>query len=371
MINPKKKIAFVIGSLTSGGSERVISTLSNRLVDSFDVCIITFKKTEPFYTLNNKVKVISCYDSLKRPSNFLASLWLNIALVKRICEIIRSEKIDLLIGFITTANILSIIASNITGIPSVISERNNPQMEIIPKFWKFLREFFYPRANSVVLQTQGVKKLYEKKVSESKLIILPNPISEKLTNKRTFKDDSKREKLILNVGRLNKSKQQKMLINAFENITTEDWKLLIIGDGPQYNALQKQIKQLKLSDKVEIKPQIKDIHNYYDKARVFAFTSKNEGFPNALIEAMHFGLPSISTDCDFGPSDLINHNSNGILIPVNGQLELEQSLQLLINDKSLREKISKNAIASTEEYISFNVITKWQKLINDILSQVN
>ena len=82
------------------------------------------------------------------------------------------------------------------------------------------------------------------------------------------------------------------------------------------------------------------------------------------MEAMHFGLPCISTDCNFGPSDLINSGENGFLIPVNDQEELTKKLSQLIDNKSLQKKFSDNAKKTTEDYMSKNVVSQWEALIN-------
>ena len=82
------------------------------------------------------------------------------------------------------------------------------------------------------------------------------------------------------------------------------------------------------------------------------------------MEAMHFGLPCISTDCNFGPSDLINNGENGFLIPVNDQERLTEKLSQLISDKNLQQKFSENAIRTSEKYMSKNVVSQWEALIN-------
>ena len=185
MSDKRKHIGFVIGSLSAGGAERVISALSNELIERFDVTIITFSKSIPFYALDDKIKVVPCQANVKLPSSIIDSIILNYSLVKRISKISKLEHIDMLIGFITSANILTTIAAKLNRIPCIISERNNPLVEEVPKLWVILRRFVYPLANSLVLQTKGIKKIYEKKIKPNKIIILPNPISSKLSELRT------------------------------------------------------------------------------------------------------------------------------------------------------------------------------------------
>jgi GalNAc-alpha-(1->4)-GalNAc-alpha-(1->3)-diNAcBac-PP-undecaprenol alpha-1,4-N-acetyl-D-galactosaminyltransferase len=358
---PKKKIAFVIGSLSSGGAERVITNLSNSLIDKYDIVIITFTESTPFYPLDKRIKVLACRNSSTLPTSTFQSLKLNILLTKRIYKILKKENVNIAIGFITSANILATIAAKLYRIPCIISERNNPLVENVPKFWVVLRKYFYPMADSVVLQTKGVKKIYEKKIKPHKITILPNPISLELSKLR---DDSiEKEKIILTVGRLDKNKCQEDLIKAFNTIESKDWKVEIVGDGYKKEDLLKQINDYNLEDKIKITSKVKRIDKYYNRASIFVFTSKTEGFPNVLLEAMDYGLPCISTDCNFGPSDLIEDGKNGYLVPINNVDILKNRLEYLMNDEKLRNRISQNARKTTEQYHSGIVVNQWEKLI--------
>lgn len=364
---PKKKIAFVIGSFNPGGAERVISNLSNGLIDKYEIVIITFVKGTSFYPLDERIKHLACYDTIKPniTNSIYTSLKLNYNLTRRLHQIIKEESIDIVLAFITEANILAIIASKIYGIPCIISERNNPLEGNISKFWQVLKKLVYPLADHLVLQTQGVKALFERKIKSTKISILPNPIASELSKSRD--NFTKKENLVLTVGRLDKNKNQHILIRAFSSIDVHNWKLLIIGEGDKKQELTELIYLLNLKDKVEIISKIKHIDFYYNKASIFVSTSITEGFPNALLEAMHFGLPCISTDCNFGPSDLINNGVNGFLIPVDQESSLKERLSQLMNDANLRQKFSNRAKLTTESYQSEKVIVQWEELISSKL----
>lgn len=362
-----KKIAFIIGGLASGGAERIISNLSNQLIKNYSVTIITFKKSEPFYKLHHSIQVIHCFDTIKSPTNIFASLKLNYSLIKKIIKILKKEKINLSIGFITSANIITVIASKIVGIPSIISERNNPIIEDVPKFWRILRTFVYPRADYVILQTNGIKEFYKDKISTLKIGILPNPISKELSEERNTAIAKKN--IILSVGRLTKNKCHSILINAFKDIDIHNWEVIIVGNGDYKSYLETLLKDLNLSDKVKLIEATKDISTYYNEAKIFVFTSRTEGFPNALLEAMHFGIPCISTDCQFGPADLIKDGVNGYLIPVNDQEKLRERLLLLMSNENLRNSIGKEAELSTQQYDSSIVQQKWTEVIERFINK--
>lgn len=346
----KKKIAFVVSSFSSGGAERVISNISNVLVEKFEIIIITSIKSQPFYNLDERINVVACTDEISQSLSIFQSLKLNFLLTRRIYQILKKEKVSLVIGFITSTNIISTNVAKILGIPCIISERNNPLVEDVQKFWVILRKFVYLLSDRIVLQTQGVKKIYEKKIQPDKLIILPNPIASELSQQRD--DNVVKENLIITVGRLDKNKCHDDIIKAFGSLEIENWKLLIIVEGSKKQELIALIDELQLSHKIKIISKVKRIDKYYNKSSIFVFASKTEGFPNALLEAMHFGLPCISTDCDFGPSDLIDDGINGYLVPVNQVTALKERFSQLINNEELRRAFSTKSKFATENYQS-------------------
>ena len=112
---------------------------------------------------------------------------------------------------------------------------------------------------------------------------------------------------------------------------------------------------------------INSIHEEYNKAKIFAFTSNYEGFPNALIEAMYFGLPCVSTDCPTGPSELIKDNENGFLIPMNNQKILEEKLTIIMDDEKLRESFGHSAKSSSSIFEASKIADNWRKLITELI----
>jgi GalNAc-alpha-(1->4)-GalNAc-alpha-(1->3)-diNAcBac-PP-undecaprenol alpha-1,4-N-acetyl-D-galactosaminyltransferase len=361
----KKKIAFVIGALKTGGAERVISTLSNELIEKFEVTIIVFVKSNPFYSLDDRIKIISCFDKIDQPTSIFSSLKLNYNILKKVKKITKEESIDLLIGFITSANVIAVLAAKSNGIPSLISERNDPLKKEIPRFWRLLRRLVYPKANNLIVQTEKVKDIYKAMLKSQEMTVLPNPIAPTLSQLRD--SDQNREKIILSVGRFNNDKRQAKIIEAYNSLNLNEWKLLLIGDGPNKEKLNTLIEKYNLDDRVNILSQVKDVETYYNKSSIFVFASKAEGFPNVLLEAMHFGLPSISTDCNFGPSEIINNGDNGFLVGVNDQDELTERLSQLLKDKKLQQQFSERAIESTKKYMSKEVTNQWEILINRYL----
>ncbi|GAA4937517.1 glycosyltransferase family 4 protein [Algibacter agarivorans] len=362
----KKKISFVIGALTAGGAERVVTTLSNQLIEKYEVHIIILTKCEPFYKLNSSIRLFYCREKFLPSNNIFQALKTNYSFYKAISSYLKNNKIDLVIGFITSVNILAILASRKINIPCIISERIFPEKSDIQIQWEILRKLLYRKANFLVVQTSEIREQFKSIINYDKIIILKNPIAPELSEARDIQ--FKKDNIILNIGRLTNQKAQDILIKAFANIDNDNWKLIIIGQGEKQKEYEELIKSLKLNDKVNLLDQTKDIAHFYNKSKIFAFTSIFEGSPNALIEAMHFGLPCISTDCPTGPSELITDGHSGYLIPINDQKQLEMRLSKLINDEKLREKFSDNAILSVKPLEAEPTTLEWIHLFEKLLN---
>lgn len=360
-MKPKKNIAFVVYSLNSGGAERVVTTLANYFALQYNVTIITIVNTTPFYTINKEITLKSCVDKINNSKNLVSALKNNTKLIKTIKKHLKSENINLVLSFMTTSNVLSLIASKSLKIPCIISERSNPYIYTNNSFWDKLVRYTYPKANFLVVQSNLIKNYYQTFVKSNRVIILPNPISETLSSQKNI--SKKRTPTIINVGRLDSNKAQDVLLKAFASINKKDWKLVLIGDGELRKDYEKLTKKLHIANNVIFTGNINDVQNYYNTASIFAFTSKSEGFPNALIEAMYFEMACISTDCPTGPSDIIENTKNGFLIEVNNQSQLESRLIELIDNNTLRDSLGKEAFKTAKAYEVTQVAEKWNELI--------
>ncbi len=362
----KENIAFVIYSLNSGGAERVVSTLSNGLSNKFNVTIITLIDTVPFYKLNDNINVISCGKAVNTKNNFISSLQANFQLYSSIKEICKNQSIDIIIGFMTTTNILSILAARNLKIPVIISERIYPAFGKLSKFWRVMRRVTYPKANILVVQTKPILEYFNAFMKIEKLKILANPISSTL---QEAKDNIQipKENIILNVGRLTNQKGQEIAIRAFSSVNPQDWQLHLVGEGPKRKEYEELISKLKMTDKIKLIGRDNNISNYYLKSKVFIFPSRFEGFPNALTEAMYMGLTCISTNCPTGPSELIEDGVNGFLTPLDDVTLFAEKIKELISNPELSERMGIKAAVSVSHLEENKVVEQWQQLINESL----
>ena len=362
----KPKIAFLINSLGSGGAERVVTTLANKFCSIYEVHIFTLIDTQPFYPLHPEINITPCFTKIEPSGNLLNALKSNFLIFRRLRSLLLKNRVELVVAFMTTANILAILAGKIIGIPVIISERNNPKKQDIAGYWKVLRLMTYPFADFLVVQTAEIRQYFTWKISKKRLHILPNPISPELTQNRI--SGVKKQNIILSIGSLTKQKAQHVLVKAFALTKAENWQLVIVGEGPIRVKLEKLIQDLGIQGNVSLPGEIKDIYKMYSKSKIFAFSSLYEGFPNALIEAMHFGLPCISTNCPTGPSELINDSKNGYLVPMNDEKAMAEKLSVLMNDENKRKSFGDKAIKTVEIFEIKNVVVQWKALIENCIS---
>ena len=200
----RKKIVFILPSLTSGGAERVVSILANKFLEVYDVTIILLYKTTPFYFLDESVRIKFCRKKYNSKTNLLKSLSNHIYMIKQVYRFTKGQ--DILIGFTTTCNVYAILVSKFMKIPSIISERLNPNYSAENIIWKTIRKLIYPKTDKVILQTNSIKDYYKRFIAEDKLQIIPNPIAPEL--QKHFNSNQTKENIILTVGRFSKQKNR-------------------------------------------------------------------------------------------------------------------------------------------------------------------
>ena len=346
-----KKIGFVISSLSSGGAERVLVNLANYLSNYYEITIYTFSNEDSFYKLDEKVKHIKL-NLAKKSNNKIESIVNIFKRIKKLKKVFKNE--DLIISFMTHTNILSIVASKLLNKKIIISERI--EYNFYGKKINFLKRVFYPFANYLVVLTDRDKKNYK---YLKNIEVIPNPIN-------MLECNGKKENIILAVGRLNKQKGFDTLIEVYSKIDT-NYPLYIVGEGKERKNLENLIKKFNLEKKVFLVGRSKEIHKWYEKASIFVLSSRKEGFPNVLIEAMSCGCACIAFDCPTGPGEIIENYKNGILVENQNKEELKKAIELLINDKNLREKLLKEAVKVREKYSIEKIGERWKNIIQKLV----
>lgn len=326
-----------------GGMERVMAGFANYLTthEDLEVTLILMLKVDIFYKVDDRIKIIEPDFQYKKKNRILYLIKILFWLRKEIKKV----KPNTILSFGEYWN--SVMLASVYGlkIPKYISDRSKPTIE-----WKgyneIVRKATYKTATGFVAQTELSAQIIEERYSIQNFLIAGNPI-----RKIELVNDTERNNIIISVGRLIEYKQFNKLINIFSKLSnTGNWKLMILGNGPLYEDLQKQIKDLNLQDKIILCGAVKNVDEYLIKSKIFAFTSHYEGFPNALAEGMMAGCSCISFDCVAGPSDIIKDGENGYLIPLNDEEQFRAKLQLLVNNPLMIEKFRTEGLRSIQKY---------------------
>ncbi|WP_398454951.1 glycosyltransferase [Sphingobacterium thalpophilum] len=360
---PNKKICLIIPSLRHGGAERVISVLANEWAKNIDleIYLILLTKQEHFYSIDKRVKIIepSKYYRSNPIDKAFYSLWTLYFIRKNIKNI----RPDSILSFCERYNNIVLLSLLGTKTSVFVSDRNNPKRNL-GIIHENLRKKLYRKAAGIIAQTDTANQILLAKTDNKNIKTIPNPI-------RYIENfpDVQKENIIINIGRFESQKNQKDLIEIFSKLKLDDsWKLMLIGVGSLKSNLLQQVGEKGLTNRTIILDFQSDIDKYFQKAKIFAFTSINEGFPNALLEAMANGLACISYDCPTGPSELIVDEVNGNLIPLYDIDLFQQKLQELVDNENKQLNFGK--IAQKSKY-KYSTATISKLYLNFILNEVD
>ncbi|WP_158161604.1 glycosyltransferase [Grimontia hollisae] len=366
-----KKIIIIINSMSSGGAERVTSILANELAFlGMDVTLATYKSiSNDFYELNGSIHRLVLENSLDQDINFFKKINEHIKLIRKIRNLCMDRSETVVIGMMSHSAIHVALATiGKKNVKSIGSERSYPPRMPLGKFWELIRKHSYRFLDElIVLSSEAMVWCYDNTYA-NRISIIANPVVYPIPYQApiilTSKYINTCDKVILTVGRMSEEKGHIGLIKSVESILKKDnsWKLVIIGDGPDKKSVQKIVKELGLDEKVKLPGKVGNLHDWYSQADMFVLCSDFEGFPNTLVEAMSYGVASISFDCDTGPRDIIENNVNGILVEKDFD-ELKYYINLLAMDKSLRNKLGNEAKKIKSKFSKECFINKWMSKV--------
>lgn len=224
----------------------------------------------------------------------------------------------------------------------------------------------YPKADRVLVMTQGAKDYFSEEI-QKKCVIIPNPVRNDLPEPYI----GKRKHIIVNYCRLNSQKNLVLLINAFALFHKDfpDYKLEIYGKGELEGELNNLIEELDITDCAHIYDFDPKIHEKIKDYMMYVSSSDYEGFPNSVLEALSLGMPVISTDCDFGPRDMICDHENGLLVPVNDVEAMRQAMAEIAKDENFAEELGRKAAETRKKYDVEIIGRMWLNLIEEVATE--
>lgn len=367
-----KKITLVINSLEAGGAERVLSIMANWWAErGRDVVIITFmeKSANSFYDLAPSTKMVNLSLS-KNSSGIITGLLNNAGRILELRRAIFASEPDVVISFIDKTNALTALATRGLGIPVILAEHNEPSMVDIGRTWEMIRKITYIMADKVVLLSERARGYYSRRIAR-KAIVIPNPVMSPPETDTGTVGGSIKAPFIMSMGRLGHEKGFDLLINAFSMIAGRypEWSLVILGEGTMRQELERTRDNLGLGNRVLMPGLVKNPYDYLKKAELYVLSSRYEGFPVALCEAMVSGTAAVSFDCKTGPREIIREGVDGILVPPGDVGKLADSMAMMIGDERKRREYSSNARQIAERFGPDKVMGMWDTVIDEIRQQ--
>ena len=359
----------------------MVSSLSRYLAEeTYQVTVVTLDSVErDFYELDERVHRIAM--DVAGATAGITKIFDNLRRVYLFRKILKKQKPDIVLGMITRHAVISLIASVGLSVKVAVSERNYPAKRKNHSMWELLRSVFYRYADMHVVQTKKIADWVENHTGAKNVRVIPNSISWPIARFEPIllPEDYIQpvENLILAAGTFKYQKGFDLLLKAAVKLLPDypGWKLVILGEEKNESGskgfrdeFEKIIAENGLIGRILLPGRAGNIGEWFERADIFVLSSRFEGFPNALLEAMASGSASVAFDCDTGPSDLISQNENGILVPVDDIGALEAQVRYLIDNPALRKEISGKAKKVRQFYSEEKVLGEWAEVLEELVS---
>ncbi len=386
----KKKVAFLINSLSPGGAERVVSVLLNHLKSSlFDIELILLED-EITFSIPSEIKVTKLSAYTSEGSAIRKTLQIPL-FAYRLARYVNDEKIDLVISFLYRADFVNILSSRLTGAGVVVSERVHASStyrdgSTASRLYRFLIRTLYPRADLVINVSEGTKRdlVDNFQIDPQKQIVIYNPyqietIAEAFREEIAF--DFAREDTLVVVAWLRKVKNIGMILEVFAMLDRSK-QLIIVGSGEEEHSLRQKAQELGVAQRVHFVGADTNPWKYLSKAALYISASRSEGFPNAMVEAMLCRCTVVVSDAPSGPREILAPDSDpvaymkegvevtpyGILYPVDDKAMLAKALHFCFENPLEREAIAERGYARASMFDVKRICQRYTDTIKTLLS---
>jgi GalNAc-alpha-(1->4)-GalNAc-alpha-(1->3)-diNAcBac-PP-undecaprenol alpha-1,4-N-acetyl-D-galactosaminyltransferase len=366
------KLTLVSSSLNVGGAERVMSILANYwAANGWQITILTFDDgaEPPFYDLDRRIDLqplgIRSQDGFKFS---VSSVSYNLRRIQVLKQAIVASQPDLVISFVNTTNILTLLACRGLKVKTIVSEHVHPTFGQLNKATQLLQKLTYQQADLVTVQTHAALSFFP--IDRYKTFVIPNPVvlpdSEPIES-QLYTDD----RHLLAIGKLIPQKGFDLAIKAFAQVAERypEWTLTILGEGEMRSELEKLCLELDLEDRVFMPGVVKNIDAHLRKADIFILPSRFEGFPVTLCEAMACGVPVIASNCLSGPREIVHDGIDGMLVKPDNVSALAIGMSQLMSDPGKRQYFSHHAPKVLDRFGVEPVAAIWHRAIEQVLAQ--
>lgn len=377
------RLGIFIYSLAGGGAERVVSYLLSYCITKnikvYLICMNTVVK----YEIPNGVEVHFLEKSNPDESGFIKAVKIPL-LAYKYSRLVKRLNITHSLSFLTRPSFINVLASKLTNHQFIVitNERGFPSLAYGYKgfkstFNKKMIKLLFKKADVVLSNSKGNAQdlVNNFEVPLEKMRVINNPIDlakiENIEPIKSFFDESKFN--LITVGRLIKSKNLKMLIDALHKLQNPNLRLYVFGIGELQEELEQHIINLDLKQKVVLMGFDPNPYKYLKAADLFIFGSNHEGFPNVLLEAMACGLPILSTNCDSGPSEILELKTTrndlmitdyGILVPIKNMNLMAKGINHIVNNKVFLQSCKINVQKRVKDFKKDHILKKYIDIIS-------
>ncbi|HXH99790.1 MAG TPA: glycosyltransferase family 4 protein [Sphingobacteriaceae bacterium] len=340
-----------------GGVERVVANLANLFITwpGYKVTVLSCFNTNtgtPYHIHPNVG--IECLNARKYPAAAIKKMHWYVNLAKPLSDYLNTNPHDFVLAngsYLCTT--LSLTVAN--GAVKIGCEHIGHHS--VNLLHKIIRRVLYPRLDKLVVLTAKDRIFFSRFLNN--VTCIPN-----FLENQPEQQPQLTEKVIISAGRLSHQKGFDLLLGAFAKVskTYPDWRLVIYGEGEERAKLEDRARKLEITKLVELPGETEMLAEKFSTAAFFVMSSRYEGFPMTLLEAMQAGLACISFNCS-GPDEIIDHNTNGILVEQGDVQKLAEAVTKLIADEEKRKQIAENARRKIMEYTVGNIGKKWEELL--------
>ena len=363
------KLTLITASLGVGGAERVMSIIANYwATKGWQITILTFDdgSKPPFYDLDQRI-VIRSIGIENHDGDRAMPVGNSLHRIKTLRQAIVTSQPKVVISFVNTTNIMTLVACWGLKISTIVSEHVHPMFGELNVADRLLQKLTYRSANLIIVQTHAAVSFFP--ADRYNTFVLPNPVAipeSETIQSQLYTDD----RHLLAIGKLIPQKGFDLLIKAFAQVCDvhPEWTLTILGEGDMRGELEELCTDLKLEDRVFMPGTIKNIDAHLRKADIFALTSRFEGFPVTLCEAMACGVPVIAADCLSGPREIIHNGIDGMLVVPENVDALAAGLNQLMSDPVKRQYFSHHAPKVLDRFGVDPIMALWQKALKQAIA---